>query len=109
MPKMITLTPKFYDQSEAEQVKHLHKLASSLNEALDMMQNERNALQAKVAVVEAQLKSCEQNLEIQKTIVTNSITQDNAKNQAQIETIQELRIRVRAQDEVIERLNGNAS
>lgn len=106
MAKLITLGKEFQRKSADEQVNYLHKLASSQNQALDMMQNERDALLQKCSHLERQLANSEQNLQIQKKIVMDNITQGNADRQSLIEQNQALGERVRAQDGVIERLNG---
>lgn len=106
MPKPLTFDPEFDKRKPADQIGYLKKLASSQNEALDMMQKERDELVQKLKVAQTQAASAEQAYYTQKEIVANLITQSNAENQGIAERIHELESRVRAQDELIEGLNG---
>lgn len=106
MAKLITLGKQFHGWPQQKQLNHLHALASSQNEALDMMQRERDALADKVRILSAQVESCQQSLDIQKQIVFDNITQSNAEKQALIKENQELRHRVSVQDKLIDERNG---
>ena len=93
---------------DSKKISHLHQLASSLNHALDLMQQERDALVEKATFLETQLANSEQDLSQQKSILVQNITESNQRHQALAEQVQQLTNRILAQDAVIERLNNGS-
>lgn len=104
--QMIKFGEEFEKWDDKHKIEYLKKLASSMNEAADLMQRERNQLAVKLNVASEQLANMERNLEIQKSIVFKSITDTNAAKEEYITQIQQLQSRVAAQDGVIEELNA---
>ena len=78
--------------TQDEMFTHLHKLASSNNEALDMMQNERNLLRRQLDVISEDFKNLTTAFEIQKNLNTQVITEFNAEKQVLLEENRLLRI-----------------
>lgn len=103
--KMIKFGDEFEQWDVAKKIDYLKKLASSMNQAADMMQTERNIIAEEYKVAKAQLENSESNLHIQKAIVMKAITDNNAAKEEYIRRIQELEYRVKTQDGVIESLN----
>lgn len=103
---LITLNKEFHEMTSLGQVNHLHKLASSLNHALDLMQNERNDLLRSVDYVKTQLGNCQKALDIQKGIVRNTLTDDNISKQEFIKEIQDLQKQVRDKNILLEEFSG---
>jgi predicted nucleic acid-binding Zn-ribbon protein len=97
---------KFGDEFEAwdteRKIRYLKKLASSMNQAADSMQQERNALLEKLSVAKTQLENAEKNLAIQKAIVFKSITDTNSDREEYIQTIQLLERKIRDRDATID-------
>lgn len=104
--KLIKFGPDFLVRSDVEKILYLHKLASSLNQALDLMQKERNALQVQLASASQRLTDAQTALDIQKGVVSTLIATDNGEKQGHIKEIQNLRARIKAQDIAIEQLNA---
>ena len=103
--QMIKFGDEFEKWNDKHKINYLKKLASSMNEAADLMQRERNQMAVKLQVAKDQLKNVEKNLEIQKAIVFKSITDTNQAKEEYINRIQMLDSRVKTQDKVIEVLN----
>jgi hypothetical protein len=97
MSKLIRLSEDFFKRPAKEQVTYLHKLASSNNEALDKMQQERNALLSDVKFLKQQLHACQQALDIQKGIVRQNLTDSNTEHQNLIGKIQQLSAKLKEQ------------
>lgn len=74
----------------SDQIIYLKKLCSSQNEALDIIQRERNDLAKDKITLEAQLQNSGSAVDINKTIMINSITEFNAEKQEYIKRIQQL-------------------
>lgn len=87
---------KFNEWSNAKQLNYLEELASSQNEALEAMQNERNALLVKVKEMVALLENAQEALSIQKEINRNTILKQNSDVQEAGIRIQELQAKLRA-------------
>jgi hypothetical protein len=102
--KMINYGEDFEKWDDRRKISYLKKLASSMNHAADVMQNERNAIAAEMVVVKEQSANTETNIGIQKAIVLKVITEGNIQNQNHIERIQKLESTVRGQAETIEDL-----
>lgn len=71
------------------------ELASAMNQAASIIQDERNELMTRIVRLEQSLANCEQGLTIQKTIVLNTITNSNAEKEVQAQRILELEKEVR--------------
>jgi uncharacterized protein (DUF2344 family) len=102
----IKFSDDFFEQPQKDQVEYLIKLASSLNDALEKMQDERNSLLATKDFLNNSIKNSEKALDIQKEIVRKTITDANESRNNLSEKIRLLEDRVRAQDTVIEELNN---
>lgn len=100
--KKLSFGPDFEKRSTKEQMRYLHSLAYSQNDALDKMQKERNELRSRLVVAEQLAENADKALQIQKKIVLDAITNSNATEQETAKRIQELEARVKAQDLVIE-------
>ena len=85
-------------------IAYLKKLASSMNQAADMMQTERNAMAVELQAAQNQLENMEENLRIQKAIVFKSITDTNQAKEDYINRIQLLESTVREQNIELEAL-----
>jgi DNA repair ATPase RecN len=81
MANLITLGEEFKLWSHSRQIQHLHSLASSMNEALDMMQNERNELRDKNKTAEASLVAADRNLGITKNTMRTFMHKANEEKQ----------------------------
>jgi hypothetical protein len=102
--KMINYGEDFEKWGDARKISYLKKLASSMNNAADLMQQERNAIAVQMDTVNEQMSNVESNLAIQKNIVLKVITESNEANQNHITRIQELENMVRKQADTIETL-----
>ena len=81
------------------------ELASAMNQAADVLQQERNELLSKVATAEKLVENADKQVEIQKQIVFNNITQSNEQQQQYVEQIQRLQDRVKTLEETNDKLN----
>ena len=86
---------EFYAKSKTAQIEYLVSLASSQNNALDLMQKERNQLATELNTIKGQLKSIETSMTVNKQIMQNSLTGFNAEKDGYIKRIQELEAEVR--------------
>ena len=91
----ITFSQDFFMRPRKDQVDYLIKLASSQNQALDLMQKERDVLAQRVSVAEALAKNADEALLIQKGVVQNLITKTNSDGQDTAQRINELEAQVR--------------
>lgn len=82
---------KKIQMTEKAQIEYLHKLSSSLNEALDSMQKERNKLADALGVIKTDFASLESAYTIQKNINIKVITDFNLEKQALLDEVQALR------------------
>ena len=78
-------------------------LASAMNQAAEILQNERNDMQEVVRVSLANCENAQKAYDIQKEIVTNTITTDNAIKNDLAEQIQKLQYRIKIQDALLYR------
>jgi hypothetical protein len=104
--RMINFGEEFHKWDDKHKIEFLKKLASSMNHAADIMQQERNKLLEKVDVVQRQLENAEKNLLIQKNIVLKAITDNNKAKDEYIQLIQKLEGTVRDQEKKINQLNA---
>lgn len=86
---------KFSNWSTLEQIEYLKKLTSSQNQALDQMQQERDALLARGDVLKQDVANAQSALDIQKRINQVALTKQNEDAQHSGERIQELQARLR--------------
>jgi predicted nucleic acid-binding Zn-ribbon protein len=94
------MEPEFFEQSPKKQVSYLHRLASSLNHALDLMQKERDKYAGEVLVLKQSVDNAQKALDIQKTITRSMIEGANADGQEAAERIHELEAQIKDQDEL---------
>lgn len=102
--KMIKYGEEFEAWPDSRKINYLKKLASSMNHAADLMQQERNEIAEEIKVIKEQMDNAEKNLAIQKGIVLKVITDGNVANQDHINRIQLLERKLREKDETIENL-----
>ena len=98
---------EFNKRSQKDQIAYLKSLAASQNQALDLMQKERNEWRDKAHKLEEGVKNAEAALYTQKDIARNLIEQRNQEEQQTAVRIHELESRVKAQDKAIRILNGD--
>jgi hypothetical protein len=77
----ISLTEDFKGQTPEAQVKYLHSLASTMNHAAKLLQEERNELLLKVQQKEHDVENAQKAFDLQKNINTTLITQLNESTQ----------------------------
>lgn len=106
MLKPLLFSAEFEKRTPAKQIEYLKKLAASQNEALTLMQEERNTLRDQGIVKDVMLRNAQTAVDSQKAVVMNLVTKANADSQAVSQRMVELEARVKAQDLVIEGLNG---
>ena len=90
----------FEERPLKDQIAYLHKLCASQNEALDLMQKERNALSVQNVFLTSQVANAEKAYYIQKDIVMNLVTQSNAEGQ-------ETNLRIHDLEKRLEALGGD--
>ena len=100
--RAIAFSEEFEARTNAEKIGYLKKLASSQNEALDLMQKDRDRIAGELATTKALLSNAETALAIQRNVVAGLVTKSNEDGQETANRIHELEDRVRAQDAVIE-------
>lgn len=98
---------KVEDRTVPKQLEYFKRLATTSDQALNLMQKERNALLVKLDVAHRQLQNAETAFTVQKNISRDSITGSNAELQSMGARIQELEAQVISQAKVIKELNGN--
>jgi hypothetical protein len=81
--------------SDAERIDYLRRLAGSLNQALDVMQSERDAALAEIEALRKKCSVGEQAFETQKMINLQVITENNERMQRDGEELRKLRSEVR--------------
>jgi len=77
----ITMGEEFYDQPEKEKAKYMHKLASAMNHAAKILQDERNALLDEIVKLKESNSNAEIQVMIQKNIAANALEQLNTAKQ----------------------------
>ncbi len=77
----ISFEDEFYKQPIENQMLYLKKLSNALNQALDMMQNERNDLLAERAKLIHELEVAEQSISVQKVIHQQLANEINSQNE----------------------------
>ena len=77
----ISWTGEFDDLPQEKKIIYLKKLTSSLNHALDLMQEERNELAQVVKNQEATIENIETKLSVQASIMQQQLMNDNAEKE----------------------------
>ena len=98
---------KFAKRTQSEQLEYLQKLCAAQNQALEIMQKERDEWRDKALKLEQNVQNAETAFYAQKEIVTNLITQKNEEDQKIAQRIHILEDRIKAQDKTIRTLNGD--
>lgn len=93
--------------TERKQLAYAKELASAMNQAAAMLQDERDALLVRVRVAEEQAATSADQTTIFKSTLTEAVTVHNASRQSDAKIITELQHRVKAQDALIEGMNGD--
>lgn len=103
IPK-IKFTSDFEERKDSEKIAYLKDLASTMNNAADLMQKERNVLAEQLRINTALLENAEKALLIQKTITTNQLVSGNSQVQELSCQIQELQSQLKIANKTIESL-----
>jgi hypothetical protein len=82
-------------------------LASSMNQAADLLQQERAELFEKLDMAQLKLEAAENLSAIDKATLVDCITKNNTESQEAGITIQKLQARVKQQDALLEAFNGS--
>jgi len=94
----------FYSWTEKQQKEFAMELASAMNQAADVMQQERNALKEELRVAKEASENAQTALDIQKAVVLEQLTSSNAMQQDLSQKIQKLQAEIRRRDQTIEDL-----
>lgn len=86
---------KFDGWADAAKVVYLDKLAASLNQALDLMQQDRNRLSKIAYHQEAQIKRLQTEAQEQAAMIQRHMEQENARTQQRLVELTDLRHKVR--------------
>ena len=97
---------EFEQWDDSRKIRYLKELASSMNEAARLMQNERNSLAAELAEAKALVVNAEKALHIQKAVTMSQLGSGNEQVQILSKQIMDLQTRVKAQDVTIKTLNA---
>lgn len=96
------------DMEDAHKIRYLKKLASALNYATDLIQNERNDCLLEIGRMKECVENAESAVTIQKAIVLTAITGHNQEKQDMIAQLQELEATIKMQEQLIARMeNGD--
>jgi len=101
-PPQIAFGEEFESWDDARKIRYLKALASSMNEAARDMQEQRNEIAIQCDQLKALAANADKALHIQKTVTINQLRAGNEQVQALSKQIQELQVRIKAQDAVIE-------
>jgi len=96
----------YLKKSDAEKITYLEKLASSLNDALKMMQEDRNRLSTIAFAQEAQLRQAGVGATAQNDMLQQQITRWNADKEERLQRVQTLQAQVREQAARIKELEA---
>jgi len=86
---------RFHARPKEDQIDYLKKLCASQNQALDLMQQERDKWLSEAKKLEQAVANAESAFYIQKNITQNMVTQSNADDQDTAERIHELEKKVK--------------
>jgi seryl-tRNA synthetase len=106
IPK-IKFTDEFEAKSDIDKISYLKTLASTMNNAADIMQKERNALAEEVKKNTQLLENAEKALMIQKSIVSNHLISGNLQIQELSNQIVDLQMQLKAAHQIIEKMKAN--
>lgn len=101
MAKLIKTSKEFDALPIGKRLEHFHKLASSNNAALDLMQKERNTWMAKAQARELSLKLSQENTVRLQDSLTKSAMSFNEQVQRTAKDIQALNAKIKAQAVII--------
>jgi hypothetical protein len=107
--RQINFGKDFEDWDDQKKIRYLKSLASSMNQAAEFMQDERNKVLRNRDMILKQLQSCENSLMIQKNIVAKSIKDFNQEREKFIKHVQELTATVKAREDAIRVLEDKLS
>ena len=97
---VIAFGEKFDKLTDAQKIEHLQELAFSSNQALDMMQKERDNLLARNKVLEELSLNADNAISNNKAIMIEALTKQNEYNQSNSIRIQELEEEVKLLDKI---------
>lgn len=97
----IILEDTFREAPAKDQIKYLHKLASAMNHAASLLQDERNALLIKVDMLKEDVKNAELQATLQKSINHQLMERMNETTQENALLIQEEQRRVKQLETVV--------
>jgi hypothetical protein len=106
VPK-IKFTDDFEKKSDTEKIKYLKDLASTMNNAADIMQKERNVLAEEVKKNAQLLENAEKALMIQKSIVSNHLISGNLQIQELSNQIADLQMQLKDAHQIIKKMKAN--
>lgn len=94
--KMISWGKDYMNWELDKRLEFAEALASAMNEAADLMQNERNIAMEEAVKLQKQLESAQQNLDIVRNTNIKAITDFNSEKQQMAKRIKELEANVRS-------------
>ena len=97
---------EFESWDSGKQLAYAKNLASSMNQAADIMQKERNIAVEAGRRMKELLEAAQEDLDIQRKIVLNDLTANNAEKQELFKRIQELERLSREKSKVIDQLQS---
>lgn len=103
--RMINFGAEFDKWEPQRQIKYLKNLASAMNHAADVIQGERNALATEVETLKKQLENADKNVQNQKTILINAITENNRKSDEMGAIVQNLEGDIKKKETIIKELH----
>lgn len=103
---MISWGEDYKKWDDAHKIEYLEKLSSSLNHALDLMQQERNISLSNAKDFFERLDRCQESLDIQKAAVLKNITDTNAERQNFINELQTAKQRNQDLEKIIDGLQN---
>jgi hypothetical protein len=96
---------QFFKWDSAKKISYLSELAASQNQALDMMQQERNMLAEQVKVLNQQLENLDSALAQQKQIMRDALTKQNEDDQQASVRIQQLERQLSIYRKIVQLVN----
>ncbi len=94
-PPKISWGKKYQMKTDAEKISYLEKLASSMNNAAFLIQNERNDLLELLSTKDRQVTIMAANLDANNNMIQQQVTKMNAEKQEYFKTIAALNTKVR--------------
>lgn len=94
-PPRIAWGKKYETKTDVEKISYLEKLASSMNHAAFIIQNERNDLLELMAIKEKQVVTMAANLDANNNMIQQQVTKMNAEKQEYFKTIAALNKQIR--------------